>query len=239
MGFTVFRRAAVAALMSGVLGGVLLTVVQQVQIVPLIEQAERHEQAAALQPGATSAGPSSDAHDHSLGNEHASTLQTPMQRLAGTAAGNISLAIGFALVLAAGMILRGTSAGWRVGALWGAAGFAVFFAAPSLGLPPELPGVEAAPVQLRQFWWIATAGATAAGLALMIFTNGWLARLVAGVLLIAPHAVGAPPPPEAHGTIPAALASSFVRWTVLTNAGLWLALGLVTSRLLRRAPPLP
>jgi hypothetical protein len=34
--------------------------------------------------------------------------------------------------------------------------------APAIGLPPELPGIEAAALQSRQLWWVATAVATAA-----------------------------------------------------------------------------
>ena len=49
------------------------------------------------------------------------------------------------------------------------AGFAVFMLAPSLGLPPELPGMPAAELGPRQVWWLLTAAATAAGLALLAF----------------------------------------------------------------------
>lgn len=40
------------------------------------------------------------------------------------------------------------------GLLWGLAGCATFVLAPTLGLPPELPGTAAADLTLRQTWWI-------------------------------------------------------------------------------------
>src|SRR3974390_3265881 len=43
---------------------------------------------------------------------------------------------------------------WHEGLMWGLAGFAVFTLAPGLGLPPELPGVPAAPLLSRQLWWV-------------------------------------------------------------------------------------
>ena len=46
--------------------------------------------------------------------------------------------------------------------MWGLAGFAVFTIAPGLGLPPELPGVPAAPLLSRQIWWVTAVLATAA-----------------------------------------------------------------------------
>ena len=82
-------------------------------------------------------------------------------RNAYTAAANVLTAIGFALLLAAIFALRsantGNSVSWHQGLMWGLAGFAVFTIAPGLGLPPELPGVPAAPLLSRQIWWVLAA----------------------------------------------------------------------------------
>jgi cobalt transporter subunit CbtA len=80
-------------------------------------------------------------------------------------------AIGFALLLAAGLTLRGGDVTWRDGLFWGLAGFATFTIAPGLGLPPEVPGTEAAPLLDRQLWWLTTAFSTGAALALLAFTR--------------------------------------------------------------------
>jgi predicted cobalt transporter CbtA len=60
---------------------------------------------------------------------------------------NVSMAVGFALMLVAAFALSGRRITWRSGLLWGLAGYGVFFVAPSLGLPPEVPGTLAAPLQ--------------------------------------------------------------------------------------------
>ena len=45
---------------------------------------------------------------------------------------------GFALLVAAGMTLRGRVTDWRRGLIWGASGFLAFSFLPALGLPPPL-----------------------------------------------------------------------------------------------------
>lgn len=210
MDFGLLRRAAGAALVAGLLAGTLLTAFQQLDIAPLILEAERHE------------------HD-------ASAAQTSSERLVGTAIANVSLAIGFALLLAAAMTLHGSRPGWRAGTLWGLAGFIVFFAAPALVLPPELPGMDAAPLALRQAWWVGTAVCSAAGLALLASSRRPPAWIAAAVLLLLPHVLGAQQLPAHH--LPGALVSSFIAWTSLANAVFWLVLGVTTLMLLRPDAP--
>src|SRR6185312_2859502 len=98
---------------------------------------------------------------------------------------------GFALLLTAGMALRGDEITWRDGLFWGLAGFIAFTVAPGLGLPPEIPGSEAAPLLARQLWWVATAGMAASALALLAFTRRKLTAIVAVALLALPHLYGA------------------------------------------------
>ena len=85
-----------------------------------------------------------------------------------TTLANVVTAIGFALLLVVASELAGGIADWRQGMFWGLAAFAVVIIAPGLGLPPELPGMPAAEISARQTWWIGTAIATAAGLALIL-----------------------------------------------------------------------
>jgi cobalt transporter subunit CbtA len=145
-----------------------------------------------------------------------------------TALANIVVAIGFALLLASAMSSR-TRVGWRAGIAWAAAGYATFFFAPALGLPPRLPGATVAPLVARQLWWAMTVAGTAAGLWLMLLQDKRVLRLVGAVLLIFPHAIGAPQPLTAEHTIPAYIAQRFVVATFLANAVFWLALGASTG----------
>ena len=190
------KRILLAALPAGLVAGLLLTAIQQFQIAPLIRAVE------AFQAVHDAAAPS----------------------LLATAAANVVLATAFALMLGAALSLRPAS-NWRIGLVWGAAGYAIFFVAPSLGLPPELPGTQAAGLHERQLWWVGAVTFAAVGLSLIAFGRKPVLRVVGVALLIAPHVLGAPQPAVQGGTAPAALVSDFVRATYLANAIFWLALG--------------
>jgi cobalt transporter subunit CbtA len=150
------------------------------------------------------------------------------ERLVATTVANIVLATAFALLLGAAMVRRQQS-GWRAGLAWGIAGYAVFFVAPVLGLAPELPGANSAPLADRQIWWIAAASSSAAGLWLAAFGRKPLSRIVGIVLLVAPQAAGAPRPPPGLDSSTGEDARAFIHATYLANAALWLALGVMVG----------
>jgi cobalt transporter subunit CbtA len=155
-----------------------------------------------------------------------------------TAVANIVLATAFALLLGAAMMLR-PATGWRAGLLWGLAGYVAFFVAPSIGLPPELPGTESAALNERQLWWAAAAACTAAGLWIAVFARSPAVRLAGILLLAAPHLAGAPHPPVHQASAPPELQAAFVRATYLANAIFWLALGALAGLFNRDAPSSP
>lgn len=214
-----FKKMLAVAALTGILAGLLLTVVQKIQVVPLILKAEVYEQAVEnANPANRINAPAGHAHD-------AWQPESGWERNLFTAAANIVIALGFALLLGAAVGLRGAKLDWRSGLLWGLVGYAVFFVAPSLGLPPEVPGAQAANLADRQAWWMATSIATATGLAFMFFSRQSTVKILGAVLLIAPHLIGAPQP-EVHGsTAPAELAQAFVIATFIANAVFWLGLG--------------
>lgn len=214
-----FKKMLAVAALTGILAGLLLTVVQKIQVVPLILKAEVYEQAVEnANPANRINAPAGHAHD-------AWQPESGWERNLFTAAANIVIALGFALLLGAAVGLRGAKLDWRSGLLWGLVGYAVFFVAPSLGLPPEVPGAQAANLADRQAWWMATSIFTATGLAFMFFSRQSTVKILGAVLLIAPHLIGAPQP-EVHGsTAPAELAQAFVIATFIANAVFWLGLG--------------
>jgi len=243
--FAVLRRIAPVVLLAGALAGLLLTAVQQVQVSRIILQAEVYEEAAAAKaheqahaaasaPASTGAPAASEAHEHE--HEHADEWEPAngFERTAYTVLANVSMAIGFGLFLAAAIIVSGRKVTWRSGLLWGLAGYLVFFVAPSLGLPPEVPGTVAAPLHARQLWWIMTAGLTAAGLGLGVYARHWALKLLGLVLLIVPHLVGAPHPAVPGGAAPEELAQAFIHATALANGIFWLALGGLTGYFYRK-----
>lgn len=214
-----FRRILFAAALAGLLTGLAATGVQSLRAIPLILEAETYERAAAR------GGPRPPA---------ARPLDEP-GRLALTALANAITAMGFGLILAAGLSLRGRSReaaaggaggpGWKEGLLWGLAGFAAFSLAPALGLPPEPPGALAAPLPQRQWWWLLTALSTAGGLALIAFARGAAWKLLGAALIALPHLVGAPHPAQPGGAAPAALQRAFAAASLLASALFWLVLG--------------
>jgi cobalt transporter subunit CbtA len=217
LNLSTLKMLVVSALWAGLWAGLLLTAVQRLQVIPALLKAEVYEQQAANITHA-------DGHTHQ--HEEASWQpQNGSERTFFTAVANISLAVGFALLLGAAGTLRGGIGSWRKGLLWGLAGYGIFFVAPSLGLPPEVPGAEAADLNDRQLWWLMTVFDTAAGLWLLVFAKTKLNKLFGAVLLISPYAIGAPQP-DLHGSAaPAELSATFIAATAFANAIFWLALG--------------
>lgn len=224
-----FKRIAMTAGFGGLLAALLLTLLQSLWVVPLIHEAETYERAPVVQE-----------HEHALGakaghshDEEAWEPEDGWQRIVSTAGGNLVVAVGFALMLAAIYTLRAPGHTAQ-GLWWGLAGFAVFVLAPTLGLPPELPGTVAADLGLRQTWWIGAAASTAAGLALIVLGRNTLLRLLGAAIMVVPHIIGAPQP-EAHESLaPEALSTQFMLASLLTNALFWMALGLTSAWLFNR-----
>lgn len=222
-----FRRIVFAAAAAGLIAGVLVTALQYVGVVPLILAAETYETAAVHDHGAADSPPAANAEDE---------VWAPapgIERGLYTLATNVLMAIGFALLLAAGFALTGHD-GWRTGLYWGLAGYAAFTLAPAIGLPPEIPGAEAAPLFERQVWWLGTVVATAGGLALMLLTRSWQWIAAGAALIVLPHVVGAPQPEHHGGLAPESLAREFVVAVLVTGFLFWLALGALSGFFYKR-----
>lgn len=226
------KRIAQTAGFSGLLAALLLTLLQSFWVAPLILEGETYENSAPAteQPSEHTHEAGVAAHEHSA---EAWAPEDGWQRVLSTTGGNLVVAVGFALMLAGLYSLRTPGRSWE-GLLWGLGGFATFSLAPSLGLPPELPGTAAADLTLRQYWWVGTATATAVGLALIVFGRHWALRIVGLALLLVPHVIGAPQP-EVHASLaPEALEHQFIWASLITNALFWSALGLLSAWLYRR-----
>jgi cobalt transporter subunit CbtA len=219
------RRIFLAGILAGLVAGAFVTVVQAVKIWPLIAAAEVYEKAV-------------ETADSGLaGHEHAPSPLAIAQwepsegteRIAFTLLANVLVATGFGLLLSAGFALRdaygGVPADATSGLFWGMAGFAAFQLAPSFGLAPEPPGAVAADLLVRQSWWVATAVATAGGIALIAFSARPAWKLVGAAAIVAPHLIGAPLPDHAGGSAPPELAAQFVAASLVTAALFWLVLG--------------
>ena len=104
---------------------------------------------------------------------------------------------GYALAVIALMSVaqeRGAKITPTNGMIWGVAGFVAAHLAPGFSLAPEVPGVAAADVTLRQMWFFPTVAAAALAMWLLAFYRNAVGIAVAVVLLLAPHVIGAPEP---------------------------------------------
>ena len=215
-----FRHIFSVAIFAGAFAGLVLTAVQLIQVVPTILEAETYEQAGDVVQLA--------AHG-TVDADEAWAPEDGLERTLLTTLANVTIGLGFALLLGAAVVFNGSKITVGRGLLWGLAGCVVFFAAPSLGLHPEIPGTEAAPLMERQIWWVATVICSAAGLALIVFSPSLVAKVAGVALMVAPHAVGAPMP-EVHSSLaPEALAHQFMIATAIANSAFWLALGAATG----------
>ncbi|RIX99085.1 cobalt transporter [Aureimonas flava] len=226
-------RFFLAALLAGILAGVVVTPVQHLKTTPLILAAETYEGGgaahdhAAFVPGLVSA-----AHAHG-GGEHAEGGTAG--RIGGTLLANVVIGAAFSLLLLAASLLVDRPLTAANGAIWGLAGFAVLTLAPALGLPPELPAMPAADLAARQAWWLATVAMAAGGLWLLVFRRGGLAILGGLAPLALPHLVGAPHPDDIASPVPATLAAEFAVASLFVSALFWTAAGALLGLGLDRA----
>ena len=216
-----FSRILVGGLFAGFAAGLIAALLQLVFVQPLLLQAELYESGQLTHFGAAKAAAApAAAGGIDLMRDGLNVLFTTL------------LYTGYSLILVAAMALaedRGIGITVRQGLLWGLAGFVSVQFAPAVGLPPELPGSAAADMDLRQVWWFGTVGATAAGIALIAFGKGWTARGIAAVLILAPHAIGAPLPETFSGPVPPELAGLFAGRALGVGLVVWTLLGLFAA----------
>ncbi len=225
----IFSRIIYSAVGIGLLTGVLLSLLQIVSVDPIIFAAEGYEVEA----------PAAVPEDHD-GHDHDHSGWAPVdgaERTFYTLLSNISAAIGFAAIMLALMnlfsILRQASFGPLSNLLWGLAGFTALYLAPGLGLPPEIPGIEAAPVEHRQAWWLLAVVSVATGLGLLAMLP-LRYKAVGGLLLALPYLVGAPHPdgPAFAHPDPAAVSAllelhqRFIIASGIVNLLFWVTLGI-------------
>lgn len=225
-----FTRMFYASCIAGLACGILLTAIQAASVVPIIVEAERYEAPQTTPADATQA--QAQIHVHEDGHSHVHgdgwAPADGFERTFWTTLSNVGTAIGFSLLLVGILAWRNTVS-LPQGLLWSGVGFAVFFAAPALGLTPEIPGAFAADIADRQLWWIGTAVATGIGLGLIITVPNVSAKVAGAVLLAVPHLIGAPHPQVIGGIAPQELADRFVMASTITNAIFWLTLGLAST----------
>ena len=231
-------RVLSVGLLAGLVAGLLIAVLQQVTTTPLILLAETYETQGAA---ATALPPASGApkeHEHAV-HDHGWKPADGLPRFFYTAVATVATAVGISFLLLAGMIFAGDAIDERRALAWAIAGFVATGLAPAAGLAPELPGSGAGELVARQAWWIATAVAT--GFALWTFLRGesLRARLVAVVVLLAPHVIGAPHPQVLESRVPAEIAAQFAALSLVVQGLLWALAGIAVGLLWPAFAPKP
>jgi len=220
-----FRNIIFSALIIGFITGLLHSGMQMLEVSPIIFEAETYEIADDAAVG---------EHQHA---EEAWGPEDGAERTTYTFVSNILSGVGFAAILLALMNQfqqQGiTQLSLLKGVLWGLAGFVAFFAAPGLGLSPEIPGTQAAVLEQRQLWWVLTVLATLIGLGILAFAPLKF-KLLGVISLAVPHIIGAPHIDGAEFTHPdpaavealTQLHHQFIIASGISNFVFWLALGL-------------
>jgi cobalt transporter subunit CbtA len=207
-------RVLLAALLAGIAAGLFMGALQHWKLTPLILAAEKYE----------TAGNDSGAHEHGA---EAWAPADGAERTLYTTLTVIVTGAAFAALLAGIALVFGIPLTPRNGAIWGLMGFLAASLAPAAGLPPELPGMPAADLTARQFWWLGTIAATAAGIGLLAVRREVWAVVAAVVLIVAPHLVGAPAAGDHASALPAGLAAQFAAASLAANAAFWIVLGVL------------
>ncbi|SRR5690606_38484220 len=220
-----FARVFFSAIAAGLVAGLLISLLQSLTTTPLIRAAEVYETAAPAEHRHTEA----EGHVHDDSHEHGAAPPLLL-----TVGANVIVGVGYALLLVGCLALHGRPVDGRRGLLWGAAGFVVFVAAPTLGLPPETPGMMAADLAARQMWWLGAAAAAGAGLWLAVFAHIPLAVPLGIAVALVPHLVGAPEAVGNGGAVPPELAARFAVTAIGVGAAFWVVLGWVAGTIYGR-----
>lgn len=234
-----FQRMLVSALFAGAAAGLIAALLHFAFVQPLILLGEQYETGAlthfttgSAPVEATPAAPAALSHAEGTqgdGQSHAAAAPvSDLQRNGLTVLFMGLVYISYGMLLTAGFGLAesmGRRIGPAQGLLWGLAGFAAFQLAPAMGLAPELPGTVAADLGARQVWWWSTVAATATAIALLAYGRHLWMFVLAGVVLAAPHVIGAPQPDAFYGAAPPEVAAAFTARVLGTGLAIWVCLG--------------
>jgi len=204
-----FQRLIWGALAVAVLLGSVQTALQQWQAVPIILAAETFEAQKAAPVAAVGHVHDHNDHDHGEANAHAHSHEAHedsghdwapadgLERTTWTWVANLLHVFSLALLMFAVMGLwvwrRGaTQAPLRLGFVVAAAGWLSLHLWPSLGLPAEVPGMDAASLGSRQGWWLLAASCSALACASAASLRTHWRWLASAAWLAVPFIWGAP-----------------------------------------------
>ena len=213
-----FGRILTSALFAGAAAGLIAALLQLFFVQPVLLHAELYESGELVHFGSEAVS----AHPDLPG-----LFDEPMRNLLSILFTMLTYT-GYALVMVALMSQaerQGHEITARHGIIWGLAGFVAFHFAPGLTLAPEVPGVAAADVGARQVWWVATVASAGVAMWLIAFGGNLVAYVIAALLLMAPHVIGAPEPDSFTGPVPTEIGALFAARAFGIGMAAWVLLG--------------
>lgn len=221
-----FSRIIVSGLFSGALGGIIAGFLQWYFVQPVLLHSELYEAGILTH----FVGTSNSAHPDL---EYIQPIRDGLSLIF-----SMLIYTGYALILIAAMLLREqkseTNITFHQGIIWGVSGFFVVHLAPAISLPPEVPGVATAELQLRQIWWFATTLLTAGGLWIIAFTKKGSRFIIGAALILAPHIIGAPEPDIFTGPAPTEIGALFASRALGIGLISWAMLGGLSAFFLKK-----
>jgi cobalt transporter subunit CbtA len=216
---SLLARLFLASFVSAIVVGSVGTGLQYVRVVPLILESEAFESTGGDPNNGTTAAENTSGDDEWAPADGA-------ERGFYTWVSNLLVSLSFSLILVAICTMDNMRVDFRSGLTRGVAGWTICMALPCIGLSPELPGMAAADLSDRQWWWLYAVCFAAAGFAVALAASRlldpakdtvkdktavrriWMRRnilqcaaLTFGMLLAAtPHLSGAPHPHVGHAT---------------------------------------
>lgn len=235
----IFRHIITIAFLTAIISGVFLGIMQSFSTTPIIYSAEVYEVEQA--PAATNHAHSADiAHGHDKAEWQPAN---EAERISYTFIADVLIAFGHSLLLTSFMLFiflkfGKPSISWKSGLLIGLGGYASFYMATVIGLPPEVPGSITADLHARQLWWTLTIVGTVIGLSTLYLAPKAF-KVVGLVFIVLPHIIGAPHPETQDVlnqnsiamTALSQLEHQFLLSTAWVNLLYWLSVGVISGLL--------
>ncbi len=241
----VLRKLTWLALAVALLVGSLQVVIQQQTALPIIQAAEFYEAGlyrASTAPAASAQAVDSPAPEASGNAGQMMAQQGLTERLMWAWLANILMSFGLAVLVFSALGFYARSPGtivrpWKLAMTIFVTGYVGFFLWPSLGMPPEIPGMDSARLGSRQLWWMMAASCAILACLLAVLMKQPVRWLAAALLLALPYLFG---PPEMIGDPLArfdmeatlhmrALSKEFIYASTIGAALQWLLIGVVCS----------
>jgi cobalt transporter subunit CbtA len=225
-------KIILSTLVAGLLAGLVMAGIQYVRLTPLIQAAEVYETPETEAIAEASKPCVETMPGMKMCNDDGRPSWKPeegWQRTISTTTASLLAGAGFALLMVGVSMLTHFPITKHNGLIWGMCGFCAVSLAPSIGMPPELPGMPAADLHTRQIWWVATILLTGAAIYLWIKAKDHWWRVAAIIFAAAPQFFAPLNAAKAEGNLPASLAAEFASSSLAANLVLWLAIGYFVS----------